>query len=338
MVQNFDAGIGLVDADRRAPINEGHNTGGKAFGWLTRLFTEKDGEELWAETKWTPGGSQALRDEEYAYISAEVWPREMPWEDPENEGVFVENVLDGAALTNIPLFKKLKPVMASRVTGGGDNQRKEGEYMLKLEEVRVKKPEDLTDEEKAFLVEHKAELTDEERKTFGLVDEDAEAKAKAEAEAKEKEEAERKAAEEKAAAEAEEEKKRLEASAKGMTAERLAKLEADAKAGREAQQELLRTKLAASVESHVKRGAIKSDQADEAVSILMASGEKQRERLEKFFSSLPDSPVIGAEKGKGVKASAAEVEITDEERQMGAAFNLTDEQIAEYKKAQEAAN
>ena len=42
---------------------------------------------------------------------------------------------------------------------------------MDLSEVRVKKLEDLTDEEKAFLTEHKADLTDEERTTFQLVDE-----------------------------------------------------------------------------------------------------------------------------------------------------------------------
>ncbi|WKK71466.1 phage protease [Rathayibacter oskolensis] len=235
--------------------------------------------------KWTREGARSLKEEEYAYISPEWNPRDFPWENPEVEGEFVDNVFTGAALTNIPLFKKLKPVMASRDAGGSDKHN-EGESM-DLATLRAKKADELSDEEKAFLAEHKTELTDDESTAFGLVEETAEEKeareAAEKADADAEAEADRKAAED---------AKGVQASAHGLTASQIAQLQADAKAGREAQQELLKTRLTASVTAHIERGAIKSDQLDSAVSLLMASSDAQRTALSTFLDALPANKLI----------------------------------------------
>lgn len=294
MVTNFDLGIGLVEGSSKAPINYGHDQGGKAAGWIVKLRVE--GEELWGDIEWTPAGRKALEEGEYRYISPEWNPRDYPWENPQIEGEFVENVFCGAALTNIPLFTKLKPVMASRDAANGTSEikAKQGEDM-DLSEVRVKKLEELTDEEKAFLAEHKEELTDEERQAFELVD-DPETPEEPETPEQEEEEApqEPESPEEPEAAGTPEEPDHIEGAAKplSITADQLAQLQADAKAGREAKEELLRVRLEASVNEHVNRGAIKADQSTEAVEILMASTDAQRDRLVKFMASLPSNELI----------------------------------------------
>lgn len=305
MVEHFDGAVALLlnKATKKpeAPVNYGHARGDKASGWITELYLDNDGSELWGKVTWTKEGARALREGEYKYISPEWHPRDFPWENPEEEGVFVDNVFLGAALTNIPLFKKLAPVMASTDAGGSDNQKKPkgGDMTLKLEEVRVKKLDELTDEEKSFLSEHQADLTDDERAAFEIESQE-DAEAKAEQAAKDKTDAEAAEAE-KAKAEA------LQASTelKGAQAQ-IAALEASLKA---TQDELLRGKLQASIEQHVERGAIKADQSDEAVELLMASSESQRTRLESFLSNLPSNELVTKGEigdGQGLEGSAIE--------------------------------
>lgn len=283
MVIHFEQGVGQVSGSNKIPVNYGHDMGGKAAGWITKVYLDNNGTELWGSVEWTSEGTRALADQEYCYISPEWNPRAVPWEDPEQEGVFVDNVVTGAGLTNIPLFKKLQPIMASIDVGGGDKSTKQGGDMT-LEQVIAKKPEELTEDERSFLTEHEAELTDEQRSTFGLVeaqDEDTSAQAEDD-----------KGGE---AAATEQQPATLEASAAtGLTAAQIAQLQADAKAGREAQQELLRTRLTASVQAHINRGAIKTDQLTTAVELLMASNEAQRAKLTAFMAGLPENKIITA--------------------------------------------
>ena len=332
MVTNFQGGVGLVANPKKpgvfeAPINYDHEHR-KAAAWITDLFTENNGTELWGHTRWTKAGAQALRDEEYKYISPEWNPRDWPWEDPEQEGVYVDNVLTAAALTNEPLFKKLQPIMASAHGPDGVKVNNEGGDM-DLATILAKKADERTDDEKAFVLEHKAELTAEQLEAEGLTADETDEQ-KAAREAAEKEAANKAAADAKAA----EDTKRKEASAlHGYTPEKLAKLEADAKAGREAQQELLRTRLEASVREHIARGAIKSDQSEAAVQILMASSDSQREKVQEFMKALPDNKILASTGARTEEADIASFDVTEEEKRMAADFNLTVDQIAEYKKS-----
>lgn len=328
-VANFKAGVGLVADDPRGPIDYGHDDGGKAAGWINSVQASTDGNSLIGMVEWTPAGDQAIKDGEWAYISSEFNPTGcLPWEDPEEEFNFVGNVITGAALTNIPLFKKLKPIMASRLpdkkkkaaaTPGEGDKSKQGATMT-LEAIRAKQGE-LTDEEKAFVIEHKDELTDEERTKFGVVssDEEAEAKAKADKEAADKaaaeqEEKEKADADAKAAEEAKEaEAAKIEADNKGgvkISADRLAKLEADAKAGREAQQTLAQNEAKAFIAASVRKGQIKSGEADNAVKVLMASSGDNRKNLEAFIEGLPVNENLGKELGDaGAESTGAKDEL-----------------------------
>ncbi|MDV7992070.1 phage protease [Rhodococcus sp. IEGM 1374] len=308
MVSNFGEGVGLVVEDSpRAPVNEGHNMGGKATGWMTRLFVEavNGTAGLFADVDWTPAAEKAIKEKEWAYISPEFNPRGWPWEDPEQEFTFVDNVLTGAALTNIPLFKKLKPITASRIkpqkvkasAAGNGDKTLEGEQPMDLAVIRAKKQEELSEEEKTFLVENKAELTADELKTFGLEEAEEPETPETPAEPETPETPE----------EPETPAPKIEASAQshGISASELAQLRADAQAGREAKAELEKTKAEAFVTARIAAGQIKSGEKDKTVNVLLASKGDQRTALEAFMTGLPKHENLGKELGdQGVEASA----------------------------------
>lgn len=188
---------------------------------------------------------------------------------------------------------------------------------MDLKEVRAKQVSDLTEDEKKFLEENKAELTVDERKTFGLETDD-EVAAREEAEKKAKEEAEAKAAEEAA---------RLEASRKKGTvsieADRLAALEADAKAGREAAQKLAQREAEEFVSGHITAGRIKSGEKDKTVKMLLASTGEARTNLEAFIAGLPANERLNAsERGDGGgSARSAQDELMDQAQKKVEASN-----------------
>ncbi|MFJ6416482.1 phage protease [Paeniglutamicibacter sp. NPDC091659] len=309
-VRHFEQGVGLVEDDKQAPINYGHKAADKASGWMPKLYADDSGTALLTDPNWTPAAVQAIKDGEWKYISPEFNPRNYPWENPEQEYEFVPNVLTGAALTNIPLFKKLKPVTASRLpsktvkaaaTGDSEQHNDEGDHMT-LEEIRAKQVADLTAEEKAFLADNKADLSAEELTKYELED-TSEADEKA---AADKEAADKAAADEaKATADAEAAEaarvavEGVEASAKpvSITADRLAKLEADAAAGRKAQDQLERNEAKATVSASVQAGQIKSGDAEKWTNQLLASKGADRTQLEALLKGLPVNKDLGEELG-----------------------------------------
>jgi len=342
-VANFQAGKYRVNGTEPLPGTLDHLGGESPAAFrITDLFRVDD--TLWAAVTWTDLGKEKLDRDEYRYVSFEYCTKEQPFPNPENRNELFENVVTGATLTNDPLFKKLKPVLAS-AKSGSNNQ--EGERM-DLQAILAKKAEDLSDEEKDFLNEHQSELTEEQRTTFGITSEDTETpeeKAKREADEAAAKAAADKEAADKAAAEAAEkaEAEKLEAATKGMTAAQKAEfaklqasvkaLEADAKAGREAKLELERTKLRASVQAHVERGAIKSDQLEAGVELLLASSEASRAQLTSFLEALPSNELLKAEAGTGGEGEG-DVSLSDEEKKLAEAFGNSEEDLKSTKKAE----
>lgn len=329
---NFAKGIGLVAEDPKLPINYAHESWDKAAAWASKIRVDEDRESLVAhDIEWTPKAIEALRDGEWKYLSPEFNPRGYPWEDPEEEFSFVENVITGAALTNIPLFKKLKPIMASRVpskpkkadvTSGDGNKPNQGEPM-KLEDILAKQVSERSDEEKAFLSDHAADLTDEQKTqveteasdadaTQAAADKEAADNAAAEAAENEQADADTKAAEEAA---------RVEASAtKGVqiSQSELDKLRADAEAGRAASETLRKKEAEDIVGGAIKAGQIKSGDKDKWVKQLLASRGDNRTNLEALISTLPKNEELGKELGdKGKEATVeASVELDKRVRQI----------------------
>lgn len=337
-VLNASNGVGLVVADPKIPVNYGHASYDKAAAWMPAVYASEDGEALLGDPDWTPAAAQAIKDGEWKYISPEFNPSSYPWEDPEEEFHFVKNVITGAALTNIPLFKKLKPITASRIPNKvkgdatGDSDKRKGETMT-LEEIRAKQVAELNDEEKAFLAEHKSELTAEELKTYGLEETDEEAaKAAADKEAADKAAAEKAAADAKAA----EDQRIVEASAvlKGLTPEKLAQLQADAQAGREAKQQLAENEATTFIKASIASGRVKPDQQTDAVKLLLASKGEQRTQLEAFINGLPENKLITADELGNGKTEPVPVELSKEEETLASDFGNTPEEIAKYKETQ----
>lgn len=291
-VANAMNGIGLVAADPKVPGNYGHESWDKAAAWIDpqagKLYVSADGQALIGEPDWTPAAKEAINAGEWKYISPEFNPRSMPWEDPEEEMTFVDNVLTGFALTNIPLFKKLKPVQASRVNGSSDTSTKPQGETMDLAALRAKEVTDLTDEEKAFLSEHKAELTPEELQKFGLADDTAGEEDKGGDAADD-------AGDDKGGDDAAD----VKASRKSVSidASTLAKLQADAKAGVEAAYKLARAEASDFASSAIKAGRIKSEQKESLVDRLVKASKDEAAFLKTFVEGLPKNEGLFQEAG-----------------------------------------
>lgn len=314
---HFSEGIGLVASDKQAPINYGHFQSGEAAGWITSVEVSQDGHSLLGHVDWTDEAREAIKAKKWKYISPEFNPRSWPWEDPEEEYRFVKNVIDGAALTNIPLFKKLKPITASRLPNRGmtaDKQPNEGEHDMNIADILAKAAADRTDEEKAYLDEHKDELTEEQ--STQLADEAKPA--------------------DPAPKEGEGDDPKpggVTASVNAITETELAQLRADAQAGREAKAELEKTRATALVKEHITAGRIKSDQLNSTVNMLLASKGDARTTLETFLGNLPGNPLMASEEGHGGEGEDnPSANLTDDEKKLARAFGNTEDEVAATKK------
>lgn len=163
-VISFEARIeakGRNKEDNVLPINEGHNKGGKAFGWIGGLERREDA--LWAtEVEWTELGIEALQKKFYKYVSAEWW---FEYEDLKT-GQKSSNVLTGAGLTNIPYMQILTPLTFSMESAQNSNDK---EKPMKLSEILAKDPSELSTEEIAFLKANSADLDDSQKEKFASV-------------------------------------------------------------------------------------------------------------------------------------------------------------------------
>lgn len=159
------------------PITAGHDngmSGGElpAVGWFKDLI-DRGVKGLYGIVEWTEEGKKLLTDRSFKYFSAEL---AFDYNDLET-GDKRDAVLVGGALTNKPFFKQLDldPVAAFNDSDKGNfvtafevpqiiNQFNDNTMDLKT--IVAKKVEELTPEEKAFVVEHKAELSVDEAKAF----------------------------------------------------------------------------------------------------------------------------------------------------------------------------
>jgi hypothetical protein len=181
MVLNYQKGYARPGGGTLGlPVNFRHDKGGIAAAWINGL--EFDGKDLWGtDINWSRAGQEAVANQEYKCLSSEFTPRCLGgmWVDPENTGLQAQNVFTGAGLTNIPMFTGNRPVMASAESADKADDDKQVIYinakakesnMLTVDALRVKAAADLTDEEKVYASEHKAEFSADEQKRLGLVE------------------------------------------------------------------------------------------------------------------------------------------------------------------------
>ncbi len=158
--ENFDNGL-----RKGVSITEGHDGGFSAgelpsVGWFTELI-DRGANGLYAIIEWTDKGKTLLSEKAFKFFSPEFYSE---YEDPETRTIH-ENVLVGGALTNKPYFRELEALVMSEPNINNQFNFNEN-IMLELKNIVEKKVEELSTEEKTFLQEHKAELTDEQKTTF----------------------------------------------------------------------------------------------------------------------------------------------------------------------------
>lgn len=291
---NFDNGVGLPGNGLVGlPVDFSHEDWKGAAFWIKAV--EVEGDILWAsEIEYTTKGREALESGEYKCISPSFYPACMgTWFDPENPEITARNVIVGAGLTNIPFFKGLTPIMAS-ASSGEDKSRNviyinadaKGDTM-DLAVVRAKPVTEITDEEKAFLVEHKADLQADELVAFGI-DQPEEIVEEEEEEivvVPPVENVEDKEASEIQASIKNGSKVLVEASA-------YKSLQGKVDAYQKIIDQQDTEKIEASVKEHAARGAIKADQIADWTKKIKADRS-----LETLLSSLPDNKLVASEYG-----------------------------------------
>lgn len=107
---NFIANFENGTYQSKLPINAEHQpTDDGAFGWIVGMRQNDDGS-VDAKVNWTDLGSEAIKNDRFAYVSPE-------WVDSykKNDGTTHKDVVMGAALTVRPFFKEdsMRPLVAN---------------------------------------------------------------------------------------------------------------------------------------------------------------------------------------------------------------------------------
>lgn len=256
-----------------------------AQGWVTDVEVRNDG--LWGKVAWNDLGKATLNDKQYKFFSPEFY---RDYEDPQTHQIY-RNVLIGGALTKSPYFKELQAIVFSEPK----LQKQFNEYNnnMNLAELLAKDITTLTDEEKAFIIEHKAELTEEQKVSHtSIIDVETDEQKEAR-EAKEKEDKE---AADKAQAEADEKAKGDANEAAGLNRDGSQKVEASDKKVMmsEAEVNALRAKADQGAQAYAE---LKKVKLDGAVSALVFSDKnkagkflpKSTDNLRAFMDTLNES-------------------------------------------------
>lgn len=288
MKMNFDNGIGRPGQGLGLPIDFSHNEWDQAAGWINEL--EIEGNALYAHVEWTTAGKEAIQGGMYKCISPSFYPGDRGgWQDPEDLSNTVQNVIVGAGLTNIPFFKKLSPVRASNLpdTGGDDNliyinksvNAKDKQDMT-IDELRVRDNASLTADERTFITANQSDLSDDEKTKFGLVTASV-TPVSATIDPKDAQ----------ILADIRDGKVKVVASDQAVVdASVLASLQDTAT-------QYQTEKAAQIVADHVKRGAIKADQAERWTNRLLASSGDARKDLEEDLAAIASNTTIDQELG-----------------------------------------
>jgi hypothetical protein len=347
---NFERGVGMADEGQTGlPIDFAHQSHLNAAGWIRNLDVvqaDDGGTELWGtNVEWSDSGKAALQGKEYKCLSSDFYPAAFgEWVDPES-GVTAKNVIVGAALTNRPLMTGNKPVIASETEVEAEAKREAEatgvktviyvnasetikEKRMNLDQLRIKAAEDLTGAEALELARHANELSEDERKKFGL---EAASQPAAPAQPAEKEEpkvvkaaevngnegvvsvqaSDLKAIQDSIAQFAEERKTDKETISNLQAS--ITTLQADKQSSEE-------QKIKEEVTAHAARGAIKPEAIDSWTKMILAAEGDNRETLITSLKSLADNPLLGKQFGsKQTEGSAAmdtEAEISKKTKEL----------------------
>lgn len=101
--KNFELNVRGIDL----AIDYAHKSEDEAAAWFKTIELSDDGQELWCQVEWTPGGRRALADRKFRYLSADFTFNFINNETKQQYGP----TLFGAGLTNRPVIKGMEPVV-----------------------------------------------------------------------------------------------------------------------------------------------------------------------------------------------------------------------------------
>lgn len=290
MIANFYKGVRVG-----VPIDVDHDAG-KAAGWIKDLMN-KDDRSLWARVEWTPYGEELLRGRLYRFFSPEF---SLDFVDPETQerhgAVFI-----AGTLTNRPLFKEIEPIVSHELTKNDQCSTIRGN--MDVQEVLSKPVEEITEEEKAFLRDHREELTEEQRKT--ILAEEAEEKEDREVEhvngdqnqaLKEEEEEEKQEERQETSEEQQQTVQASESDTITIHASELEAIKQMAEEGKKAKEALLRFQTEQEVERtllfHEGGGKIAPKAKNALVSLLLSFTEEQRRLFSEVMDAVPEKKLF----------------------------------------------
>lgn len=311
--QNYNAGV-----RKGVFITAGHEGFEElpAVGWITAVEIRDNG--LWGVVEWNDGGKELLSDKAFKFFSPEFY---RDYEDPQTHQLY-RNVLIGGALTKSPYFKELEAIVFSE--SKLKKQFNETNTM-DLNTILAKKVEELSTEEKAFVKEHAADLTDEQKVAFAPALEEAKTETDEEKTAREAKEAEDKVAADKATEEAniaaglnaDGSEKKIDASEKvTMSAMEFSILKKQADEGAKAFAEIKKNKLDTAVKTLVfsegnKAGRFLPKNEAGLRTFMDGLNESQLKQFNDLVAALPKNTQAFSEIGKDVAVDGtaqAEVE------------------------------
>lgn len=314
--EKFDAGIFFPSSDMSTglPIDLDHSPEKfgrtEAAGWIHGLDVVPDPDNVNQGTmfadnvEWTDLGVTAVQNGRYKMVSPSgafgtLDGKFIAYPLHTDGSIKLPNVLMRAGLTNSPFQNMMKPV---RMDADGNNLQNDNanviyvydveqkkESPMNLDTLSVKEPKDLSGEEYHFMAEHKSELSKDVQKKFGLeVEEQA---------------GDQLSVEDRATLDAIKSgsKKVVDASTQTQEQERLSRMEGTVERYRK--QEIKDT-----LDKHVKRGAIKQDQAGEdgfwGKQLLNAKSDDEMQTVKDALEALPGNTQLAQEIGTGEDTKA----------------------------------
>lgn len=311
--QNYNAGIrnGVF-------ITAGHEGFQElpAVGWITKVECRDDG--LWGDVEWSKAGKELLSDKAFKFFSPEFY---RDYEDPQTHQLY-RNVMTGGALTKSPYFKELEAIVFSEKV---IIKSKFNENNMNLKDLVAKDITTLSDEEKAFIIEHKEELSAEEKTALTSIIDVEEKKEETDEEKTVREEKEKGDANEAAglnrdgSAKVEEPKAPTEDEIKAsekvtISAIELTMLRSQANLGAQAFAENKKNKINGLVTGMVfseanKNGKFLPKSSDNLRSFMETLNDAQSAKFSELIAALPSKNVFGELGSKEVVAGTAAAEL-----------------------------
>jgi phage I-like protein len=129
MKTNFENNVRRLDKGE-IPVDYGHNSEGKAAGWINKISLEENDKSLWVDINYTAEAEQAIVNREWRFISADI---DFEYKDNEAD-VLMGPVLLGAGLVNRPHIKAMQAVFSEE----NNYEETQKEYSMTPEEMLKK--------------------------------------------------------------------------------------------------------------------------------------------------------------------------------------------------------